>query len=45
MRDLLIGILIVSLAIWWAVKNPHTAEKVVNELEGVATKVVNTVSD
>ena len=45
MKELLIGILIVSLAIWWAVKNPHTAEKVVNELEDVATKVVKTVSD
>tara|TARA_R110000824_G_C14803655_1_gene634701 strand:- start:87 stop:224 length:138 start_codon:yes stop_codon:yes gene_type:complete len=45
MRDLLIGILIISLAVWWAVKNPHTAQKVVNEFEGVAAKVVNTVSD
>jgi hypothetical protein len=45
MRDLLIGILIVSLAVWWAVKNPQTAGKVVSELETAVAKVVNTVSD
>ena len=45
MRDLLIGILIVSLAVWWAVKNPQTAQKVVSQLENGVAKVINTVSD
>ncbi len=45
MRDLLIGFVIIGLAIWWAVDNPQTANKIVTELKSAATKIVNTVSD
>jgi hypothetical protein len=45
MRDLLIGILIVGLAVWWAVENPQTATKVVSHIEGAVTTVLNSVSD
>jgi uncharacterized protein (UPF0333 family) len=45
MKNLLIVVLIVSLAVWWAVKNPQTAGEVVSQLEAAAATVVNTVSD
>ncbi|MDP7059385.1 MAG: hypothetical protein QF416_02845 [Candidatus Marinimicrobia bacterium] len=45
MRDLLIGIMIVSLAVWWAVENPQTASKVVSQIQGLVTTAVNAVSD
>jgi hypothetical protein len=45
MKDLLIGILIIGLAIWWAVENPQTATKVVSQIEGAVTTAIKTVSD
>lgn len=45
MRDLLIGIMIVSLAVWWAVENPQTANKLVSQIQGLVTTAVSAVSD
>jgi hypothetical protein len=45
MRDLLIGIVIVALAVWWAVENPRTANEVVSSIEGLITSATNAVSD
>tara|TARA_Y100000593_G_C4124560_1_gene244324 strand:+ start:376 stop:513 length:138 start_codon:yes stop_codon:yes gene_type:complete len=45
MKDLLIVILVVSLAVWWAVKNPQTADKLVTHIEKVVSTAIDAVSD
>jgi hypothetical protein len=45
MRDILIGAIIITLAIWWAVENPQTANKLVSNIEGAAATLVKVVSD
>ena len=45
MKDLLIVVLIVSVAVWWAVKNPQTADKLVTKIENVITTALDAVSD
>tara|TARA_R100000808_G_scaffold6756_1_gene19821 strand:- start:67 stop:204 length:138 start_codon:yes stop_codon:yes gene_type:complete len=45
MKDLLIVILVVSLAVWWAVKNPQSAEKLVAQIETAVSTAIDAVSD
>tara|TARA_Y100001963_G_scaffold125053_1_gene176379 strand:+ start:398 stop:535 length:138 start_codon:yes stop_codon:yes gene_type:complete len=45
MKDFLIVVLIVSLAVWWAVKNPQTADKLVTKIESVVSTALDAVSD
>ena len=44
MRNIII-VIIALAAIWWAVENPHTAQKVVDTSKSAVTKIVNQFTD
>jgi hypothetical protein len=44
MRNIVI-VMIVLGAIWWAVENPHTAEKAVDTSKSAVTKIVDQFTD
>jgi len=44
MRNIAIVMLVLA-AIWWAVENPNTAQKVVDASKSAVTKVVDYFSD
>jgi hypothetical protein len=45
MKNILVILLIGTVAIWWAVKNPYSAQKVISELEAAIATVANAVTD